>query len=297
MPLFLCSPENVATVQDILNILQDIAADDIAETWDNVGLLIGSPENRTSSVLLALDPTTDLIRQAQDVGAELILTHHPIIFHPLKALRTDQPTAHFIQSALQADINVIGCHTNLDATPGGVSDVLAQSLHLADIEPLVAGHGCGSGCGLGRIGTLPAHLSPTAFIQVVNSGIAPPWLLEAGARPEQISRVAVCGGSCSDLAETALAAGADVFLTAEVKHSVARWAEAAGLWIIDGGHFATENPAMPALRHLLADHLHQAGLAVRIFVADQAPPLQLIDQDRSFANNNQPESISARTDT
>jgi len=269
----------VATVQDFLNILQDIAPDDIAETWDNVGLLIGSPHNRITSVLVALDPTVDLISQAENVRAELILTHHPAIFHPLKALRTDQPTGNFIRSALQADINVIGCHTNLDATPGGVSDVLASALHLRDIAPLLAEKNGTTGCGLGRIGNLAAPLSPSMFINTIYAGISPPWLLEAGPRPERISRVAVCGGSCSDLAETALAAGADVFVTAEVKHAVARWAEEAGLWLIDGGHFATENPAMSALRHLLADRLNQTGLNLQLFIADQEPPLQLIKKD------------------
>ena len=276
MPLFLCSLGNVATVQDFLNILQDIAADDLAETWDNVGLLIGSPRNRINAVLLALDPTIDLISQAKDVGTKLILTHHPAIFHPLKALHTDQPVGNFIRSALQADISVIGCHTNLDATSGGVSDVLAQALNLVEIKPLVAAENHAEGCGLGRIGNLPTVLSADAFINTIQTAISPPWLLEAGPRPEQVSRVALCGGSCSDLAETALSAGADVFLTAEVKHAVARWAEEAGLWLIDGGHFATENPAIPALQQLLADKLNQAGLDVQLFVADQEPPLQLI---------------------
>jgi len=296
VPLFLCSPGNVATVQDILNILQDIAPDDIAETWDNVGLLIGSPHNRITSVLVALDPTVDLISQAENIRAELILTHHPAIFHPLKALRTDQPTGNFIRSALQANINVIGCHTNLDATPGGVSDVLASTLHLRDTEPLVAGKNGTASCGLGRIGNLADPLSPHMFISTIYAGISPPWLLEAGPRPERISRVAVCGGSCSDFAETALAAGADVFLTAEVKHAVARWAEEAGLWLIDGGHFATERPAMTALQYILADRINQSGLDVRLCVADQEPPLQLIDNDTSL-HNNQPDITSARTDT
>ena len=266
----------MATVQNLLNILQDIAADDIAETWDNVGLIIGSPHNRTTSVLLALDPTVDLISQAKDVGAELIITHHPAIFHPLKALRTDQPAGHFIRAALQDDISVIACHTNLDATPGGVSDVLAQALNLVEIVPLLAGKHCAENCGLGRIGNLQEALSTDTFISTIHTAICPSWLLEAGPRPGQISRVAVCGGSCSDLAETALLAGADVFLTAEVKHAVARWAEEAGLWLIDGGHFATENPAIPHLQHLLADKLNQEGLDIQLFVADQEPPLQLI---------------------
>ena len=276
MPLFLCSPVNVATVQDILNILKVIAAEDLAETWDNVGLLIGSPQNRVTSVLIALDPTVDLIAQAQNIGAELVITHHPAIFHPLKTLRTDQPVGCFVSSAVQANITVIGCHTNLDSTPGGVSDVLAQALGLEKTEPLVAGNSCNNACGLGRIGNLKAAVPADTFITGIYEAPSPPWLLEAGPRPELVSRVAVCGGSCSDFAETALSAGADVFITAEVKHAVARWAEQAGLWLIDGGHFATENPAMPALQQMLADRLQQEDIAVQLHIARQDPPLKLI---------------------
>ena len=277
---------SVTTVQNLLNILQDIAADALAQPWDNVGLLIGSPQNRLTSILLALDPTADLICQAQDLGADLIITHHPAIFHPLKSLRTDHPVGNFIASALQSGISVIGCHTNLDSTRGGVSDVLAQAVGLIDIEPLIAekSRTCEEGCGLGRIGNLVAPVSADEFINAINKALAPPWLLEAGSRPEQISRVAVCGGSCSDVAATALLAGADVFITAEVKHDIARWAEEAGLWIIDGGHFATENRAMPALQIMLAKRMQQQGMNVRVEVAQQQSPLNLIIPDNHAQN-------------
>ncbi len=276
MPLFLCSPVNVATVQDLLNILQDIAADNLAEAWDNVGLLIGSPDNRVTSILLGLDPTTDLLTQAGKCSAELIITHHPAIFHPLKSLRTDQPTGSFIYAALQKNINVIGCHTNLDATSGGVSDVLARLLGVIHAEPLVPATDAETGCGLGRIGNLEQPVDADEFVAAISTALSPPWLLEAGPRPDLISRVAVCGGSCADFAETALRAGADVFITAEIKHAVARWAEEAGLWLIDGGHFATENPAIAALQSLLTERIKQTNLMVQVNTAHQEPPLKLI---------------------
>jgi len=266
----------VATVQNILNILQDIAADDLAEAWDNVGLLIGSPDSRVTSILLGLDPTAELLSQAAHLGAELIITHHPAIFHPLKSLRTDQPTGNFIHCALQAEINVISCHTNLDATVGGVSDVLAQALGVVQAEPLLPEKQAGTGCGLGRVGNLQTAVDADTFIATIHNALSPPWLLEAGPRPRTVSRVAVCGGSCSDFAETARSAGADVFITAEVKHAVARWAEEAGLWLIDGGHFATENPAIAALQSLLAVRINQMNITVQVHRARQAPPLRLI---------------------
>ncbi len=276
MPLFLCTPVTVATVQDILNILQDIAADDLAEAWDNVGLLIGNPDNRVSSILIGLDPTVDLLSQAAACNAQLIITHHPAIFHPLKALRTDHPTGSFISRALRQDINVIGCHTNFDAAAGGVSDVLARTLGLVETAPLVPANISATDCGLGRIGRLQTPATAGTFIAILQNALTPPWLLEAGPRPDQVSRVAVCGGSCSDFAETALAAGADVFITAEVKHAAARWAEEAGLWLIDGGHFATEQPAIRALQTMLAARMKEINMEVQVCTARQDPPLKLI---------------------
>ncbi len=259
-------------VQTILSILEQIAPHLLASEWDNVGLLIGSASSKVSGILLALDPTISLIAEAQAVDANLIITHHPAIFQPLKHLRTDQPS--FVAAALRAGINVIGCHTNFDATCEGVSDVLAQALGLTGISPLLAQEQ-GSRCGLGRIGFLPEPLAPEDFLSRLSQAIAVPWLLEAGPRPAVIAKAAVCGGSCADLAETALAAGADVFLTSEIKHHVARWAEEAGLWLLDGGHFATENPAMRRLGQLLAEKI-QTDLRLKIHLARQKTPLKLV---------------------
>ncbi len=274
MPLFLFI---VVKVQNILNILQGIAPLDLAQSWDNVGLLVGSPDGGVTSILLALDPTTALIAEAEQCNAELIITHHPAIFHPLKSLRSDRPSEKFLHAAVQTGIHVIGCHTNLDAAYGGVNDVLAQLLDLQETAPLLpdGGECSGKKTGLGRIGVLTEPVSSESFLERLCTVLSPPWLLEAGLRPEAVSKVAVCGGSCSDISATALEAGADVFITSEVKHDVARWAEEAGFWLIDGGHFATEYPAMEGLRQLLVERLEAFAMAVRVQCARQDPPLRL----------------------
>lgn len=263
----------VATVQNLLDILEEIAPAALARSWDNVGLLLGSPQSRVASALLALDPAAALLAEAAACSAELIITHHPAIFHPLKSLRTDQPGGRFLAAALRAGISVIGCHTNFDAAPGGVSEVLAQALGLLERAPLAADERAPS-CGLGRIGLLPKPISADAFLARLKTAVPLPWLLEAGPRPHAVVKAALCGGSGSDLAETALAAGADVFVTAEIKHNVARWAEEAGLWLLDGGHFATEYPAMRRLGQLLAEKTRLAGLNVQIRLARQETPLK-----------------------
>ncbi|NIA05991.1 MAG: Nif3-like dinuclear metal center hexameric protein [Proteobacteria bacterium] len=265
-----------ATVQDILNIIETLAPANLAEPWDNVGLMIGSPAGPVTSILLGLDPTAALLDEAGSLNADLAITHHPVIFHPLKSISLDQPDGRFIQQALIRKINVISCHTNLDSTVNGVSDTLAGQLGLDDVTVLVAGGKTDKTCGLGRIGDYSAPISAAEFVRRLKETCHPPWLLTAGPRPEKISRVAVCGGSCSEYAEIALRSGAQVFVTAEVKHSVARWAEQAGLWIIDAGHYATENPAMHQFARRLARAAKPLG-HIDIHVAErQASPLQLL---------------------
>ena len=264
------------TVQDFLNILQHIAPDNLAEDWDNVGLLVGNPHQEVRRVLLALDPTCSLMDQARTGGYDLVITHHPIIFKPLKTLRTDTPVGRCIASAARAGIGVIACHTNFDAIAGGVSDILATALGLAQSKPLVpTGKGSDPTCGLGRIGVYPSPVTADEFLAKIRRACVPPWILEAGPRPQQVTTVAVCGGSCSDLAEIALWQGADAFVTAEVKHSVARWAEDAGLWILDAGHFATENPAMFFFRNRLQQQAVDHGWELAIDAASQQPPLRI----------------------
>ena len=269
--------EKVGTVQDILTILHRITPEHLAEDWDNVGLLVGDPRQPVHRILLALDPTCQLAEEAVQGQYDLILTHHPIIFRPLKALRTDTPTGTFLALTTKHQISVIACHTNFDSVPKGVSGHLATSLGLEHIHPLLpAKHDCSQPCGLGQIGTYSSPLSAQTFVDRIRQVLQPPWLLEAGVHPEQVATVAVCGGSCSDFAELAHKSGVDVFLTSEVKHSVARWAEEVGLWLIDGGHFATENSAMTVLQHLLMQESAASGWNLIVDVAHQEPPLRLV---------------------
>lgn len=278
MYLFFIEGDNIVpTVRDFLTMLQRITPENLAEEWDNVGLLVGNPNQEIHRVLLALDPICSLIEQAASNQYDLIITHHPLIFRPLKAIRTDTPSGRFIALAVSSQISVIACHTNLDSVQGGVSDHLAQSLGLKNSRPLVPSRtGCNLDCGLGRIGNYATPLSATAFLRHLQTACNPPWILEAGVRPDQVATVALCGGSCSDFAETALNLGADVFVTAEVKHSVACWAMDAGLWLLDAGHFATEYPAMTPFRDSLRQQATDWGWNLEIDVAYQPPPLRLL---------------------
>jgi len=254
-------------VKDLLKTLDEIAAFGLAEQWDNVGLMLGEPNRAIKGILVALDPTEEILDEALEVGADCIITHHPLIFHPLKAIYTDQPMGRFLRRALENDITVIGCHTNLDQSAGGVNDVLANSLGMQDIRPLVAAENdpeAEPAQGFGRIGRLADPLSSEAFIGYLCDFFNLPVLRVAGRLPEEIKTVAVCGGSGSDLAPAAFAGGAQVYVTGEVKHSTARWAEAAGFCIIDAGHFATENPVVESLVEVLQNKFTEKDISTPV---------------------------------
>ncbi len=263
-------------IKDLLGILDEIAAFSLAEQWDNVGLMLGEPNRTVKGILVALDPTEEVLAEAREIVADCIITHHPLIFHPLKAIYTDEPIGRFLRQALENEISVIGCHTNLDQAAGGVSDVLASSLGMLDCRPLVsteAGVEASSVPGFGRVGHLADPLSAEAFIGYLCDFFKLPVLRVAGRLPEEINTVAVCGGSGSDLAAAAYASGAQVFVTGEVKHSTARWAEAAGFCIIDAGHFATENPVVESLVEVLQDIFtdRDINIPVSLSVRQQNP--------------------------
>ncbi len=270
-------------VGEVLDFLECRAPLGLAASWDNVGLLLGSPREPLKGIMVALDATRPVIQQACAVGANLIVTHHPVIFRPLSAIRTDTAGGVCIEMALQQRMAIISLHTNLDAAVEGVSAVLAADLELVDITPLVPEDEVAGSTGLGRMGTLASPLTSDALIERLRQVWRPPWLLEAGRRPDRISRVAVCGGACSEYAEIAYGAGCDVLITAEVKHAVARWAEESAFWLIDAGHFTTENRAMPVLADWLRQWplLQKAGIGVEM--ASQEGPLRLVSDSHTHA--------------
>jgi len=233
-------------LKDILAYVGQFAPWELAEPWDNVGLMVGNPDLEATGMLIALDPTLQVLEEAIQKKANIILTHHPLIFHPLKKVNTATPIGQFLKKALVHDIAVVSCHTNLDIISDGVSDALARVLYLHNTRPLTL-TGNRPDQGFGKVGNLPKPMQGAAFIHFVAQRLKLEAMMIAGPLPATVSTIAVCGGSGSDLAEAALQAGADVYITAELKHSVARWAEDNGLCAIDAGHFATENIIITSL--------------------------------------------------
>jgi dinuclear metal center YbgI/SA1388 family protein len=260
------------TVKDLLATLEKIASFDLAAEWDNVGLMVGDPHQLIRGILVALDPTQEVLVEAKEIQADCIITHHPLIFHPPKAIYANQPLGRFLRCALENEITVISCHTNLDQAVGGVNDVLASTLGLFESKPLARTapesgaevNAAASGAGFGRIGRFVRPMNRQEFIEHLCAHFNLPLLRVAGCLPAEITTVAVCGGSGSELAETAFANGAEVYVTGEVKHSTARWAEAAGFCIVDAGHFATEIPVVTFLTTVLQEVLTDLDIHIPV---------------------------------
>ena len=242
----------MATVADILTFVESLAPRSMKMDWDNVGLLCGRKDKEVKKILVALDPFRNVIDEAIQIGADCIVTHHPLIFrNPLMAVNADTETGRCVLTLIEHGIAAINAHTNYDLAPGGINDVLAQTLGLRDIA-VIHPEGVdaeGRPYGLLRCGTVD-EISLQAFLLGVREKLDCDGLRYVdGGKP--VRKVAVGGGSCADEMTDTLAAGCDTFVTADVKYNQFRTAFELGLNLIDAGHFHTENPAMPVLAEKL----------------------------------------------
>lgn len=356
--------------QVIIDAMERLAPKCLAESWDNVGLLVGSPAQKIAKVLIVLDVTQAVVDQAIQDSVDLIVVHHPVIFKAVMSIRTDLPQGQILASLLKANIAVYAAHTNLDSATGGVNDILANKLNLQGAEPLAvsyaeklyklvvfvpkthieevrrvvseagAGHignyshctfisnGTGSflplegarpyigtcgtveyvdeirletivteknnrrvikamlkahpyqevaydmvqlvnfsnALGLGRIGKIPAPMSLADYALQVKRALGIEHVSVVGDLGKVIKKVAVCGGSGAGFIHKAAFAGADVFITGDVKYHEAQDALAAGIAVIDAGHFATEQPVVAYVAEYLTACSNKDKWAVDIRV-------------------------------
>ena len=252
----------MTTVADILQFIDTIAPGYMKMDWDNVGLLCGSKSQPVTKILVALDPFENVCHEAKELGAELIVTHHGLIFHPLKAITDDTETGRSIQFLCRHGISAINAHTNLDCAPEGVNDRLASLLGLENIQ-VINPSGTdqqGRPWGLLRCGDV-AEQPLSAFMSTVKERLGCDGLRYVGSNP--VRKVAVGGGGCGSDMMDALRAGCDTFVTADIKYNQFHDAAALGLNLIDAGHFHTENPIVA----ILADKLAAAFPHVQVMIS------------------------------
>lgn len=235
----------MTTVGDIMGFMETLAPRALKMDWDNVGLQCGSADAPVEKVLVALDPFEHVCREAAQWGADLLVTHHPLIFHPLRAVTDEMSITRGLMTLVRANISHFCAHTNLDCAPGGVNDVLADALSLAEIT-LVEG----DTERLLRRGVVEEQ-PLERFLAAVKNGLKCEGLRYAdGGKP--VRHVAVGGGACADSLYAVAAAGCDTFVTADVKYNQFWDAKELGLNLVDAGHFYTENPVVGMLAGKIA---------------------------------------------
>ena len=242
----------MVTGNDVLSYLNTYAPLSYQMEFDNSGFLVGDRKAEIRRVLVALDITDPVISEAEMIGAQLIVSHHPLIFHPLSSVCTEDVTGRKVMRLVRSGISAICMHTNLDIAEGGVNDTLMEVLdaQTTDIlEPAGAGED-GKPLGCGRIGFLKQEMPLDSFLQFVAQRLCVNGVrYVSGGRP--VHHIAVCGGSGGSMLELAASAGCDTLLTADVKYDRFLTAKELGVNLIDADHFCTENVVIPKLAEMI----------------------------------------------
>lgn len=246
-----------------------------AEQWDRVGLVLGEPRAAVRRVLCVVDCVPDTVVEALEVGADLILAHHPLLLRGVSSVAPTTYQGRIVHALIRRDVALYVAHTNADVANPGVSDALAARLDLTDLRPLRQPAGdsaaAGSGRGLGRIGRLPRPTTLAALTAHAAAALPPTaWGVRAAGDPARTLRtVAVSGGAGDSFLADAAAAGVDAYLTSDLRHHPAsEHLAAGGPALLDAAHWATERPWLDAV----AEQLRTAhGVAAIVSDIDTDP--------------------------
>ena len=249
------------TVADMIEIIERFAPQELVEQWDNSGLQIGSRSWSVSKVWVALDPSPEVIQAACKQKADLLVTHHPLIFRPLKSIDFNHPLGRCIQMAVEHRLAVFSAHTNLDKTPRGLNDMLAERIGLKNIAPLLPED---SGPGFGRIGELQRSCSLASLAETVKKTLAIEYVRVAGDPKLAVSSVVICSGSGSSLLPDFFLSDAQVFVSGDLRYHDALAVRDFHRGMIDIGHFASEHIMVDALAGRLTEAAEELGAAVDV---------------------------------
>lgn len=231
-------------ISDIIEKIEKEFPKELAYEWDNVGLLVGDRNREAETVVTCLDVTEDVIEFAKNCDAELIISHHPVIFSPINCVNGDTKTGKLLMDAIENKIAIYSAHTNCDKAENGINTRLAQMFNLENIEPLEAD-------GLGRIGNLEKSVSICEFAEDVESKLSVKVRF-CGDTKNTVKKVAICSGAGGDVIATAIQKGADVLLTGDTKYHQMLDAKD-DINIIDAGHFGTEAIVAEIFAEILCD--------------------------------------------
>ena len=222
-------------VRDIIKVIEDFAPLSVQESWDNSGLCVGSPEDEVNGVLIALDCTPELVDEAVACGADLIVTHHPLIFSGLKKISPETQVGRAVIKAVKAGVSIYAAHTSADKVLSGVSGDMARKLGLEDVEILQKD---GEDIGLGVVGNLPHPMKSEDVVRFVKERFGLKVAKVSRPLDEPVSRVAMCGGSGGSLIGEARRSGAQLYISGDISYH--NFFAEDGFMIMDIGHYESE---------------------------------------------------------
>ena len=220
---------------------------------------VGDTGREVSSVLLTTDITEDVVNEAIECGCELIISHHPLLFHGLKQVCGQTPQARIVEMAIKHDIAIYSAHTNLDSVVGGINTRLAEKIGLSNVRLLTES-------GLGAIGELDEATNYADFIGTIREKLDCTYVRYTRSKKEMVKVVALCGGSGAEFIEDAIAQGADVYITADCKYHEFQDADGR-IGLIDIDHWISERHA----REIFADFIGHLGVQYIISKTDKTP--------------------------
>lgn len=249
------------TLNEIINLMEQIAPPALAEDWDNVGLMLGRRDKEVKKILLALDMTKQSVDQSVQEKVDLIITHHPAIFKKLANMTDAVWQQDLLLTLAENGIAIYSAHTNFDIVNGGVNESLAQRLQLTNVAVL------DEQSGLGLVGEVTLT-NLKDFASFVKQQLQADYVV-LGDAGKPVKKVAICGGAGADFIQQALAKGADTLVTGDVKYHSAQDAVFSGLNIIDAGHQPTELPAMKDLKNRLEAYFEKENWKIEVTLAKE----------------------------
>ena len=226
-------------IAEVTRLIEDFAPLEMQESWDNAGLQVGNPQAEATGALLCLDVTEAILDEAVKKGVNLVITHHPLLFHGLKSITGDSAIERIVIKAIKNDIAIYSAHTNMDSAWGGVSHLIASKIGLRDVEVLSPQKG-NERVGLGVVGNLPSVENAEAFLSRVKRIFGTGAVRYSGSAPGGVRRVAICGGAGAEFVRESIACGADVLITGDVKYHEFM-ADCDRILLADIGHYESEH--------------------------------------------------------
>lgn len=263
----------IPTLGNVLLAVEELWPEALAEEWDAVGLVVGRPASEIRRIVFAVDPTLEVIEEALDWDADLLITHHPLLLKGVNTVAATTSKGRAVHRLIEGGCGLLTVHTNGDSAVGGVSDVLADALELENVNPLTPAPNGLAEEGIGRVGDLPEMVSLGDFAAKL-FGLLPAvagGVRVAGERNGLVRRVAVCGGAGDSLFDAVRNSEADVYVTADLRHHPASEAREAAVngrpYLIDLSHFASEWLWLPAAADALGNVLRDQSYDVEIRVS------------------------------